>query len=56
MVNKLKKLLANYKEDARKFGFNDEEISKMGIFLDAFDKIKINSQKRKSKRNKKTKR
>ncbi len=45
MVKKLKKILVNYKEDALKIGFAEEDLYKIRIYLKAFDKIKYSYKK-----------
>lgn len=45
MVKELKKILVNYKEDALKIGFAEEDLCKIRIYLKAFDKIKYSYKK-----------
>ena len=43
MIKELKKVLINYKEEALKFGFKEEDICKIRIYPKAFNKIKYSN-------------
>lgn len=45
MINKLKKIIMNWKEEAIKIGFNDDDLYKIRIYPKSFKKIKYSYRK-----------